>query len=81
MRSWTGILQLAQPQTYGGSHLQALVDILYLNNNEVRVSLFFLQTINLGSILPTQSQKNSWNSAQIFSFQTILGIGGLCKKI
>jgi hypothetical protein len=38
MRSWTGLMQLAQQRSYGGSHLQALVDILYLNNNEVRVS-------------------------------------------
>jgi hypothetical protein len=38
MRSWPGMVQLAQPRSYGGSHLQAFVDILYLKNNEVRVS-------------------------------------------
>ena len=48
MRSWTGILQLAQPRPYGGSHLQALVDILYLHNHEVRVS--FKMCIRLKSI-------------------------------
>jgi hypothetical protein len=45
MRSWPGIVQLAQPRSYGGSHLQALVDILYLKNNEVRVSLLNLDCL------------------------------------
>ena len=38
MRAWPGLLHLAQPRNYRGSHLQALVDILYLKNYEVRVS-------------------------------------------
>ena len=57
MRSWTGILQLAQPQTYGGSHLQALVDILYLNNNEVRVSLFFRKQFTMDQSYQQKNQE------------------------
>jgi hypothetical protein len=38
MRSWSGLMQLAQARKVGPSHLQAAVDILYLNSNEVRVS-------------------------------------------
>ncbi len=45
MRSWSGLLQLCQPRTVGPSHLQAVVDILYLKNNEVRVS--FLESLSL----------------------------------
>ena len=38
MRSWSGLSQLCQSREVGPSHLQAVVDILYLNNNKVRVS-------------------------------------------
>ena len=38
MRSWSGMTQLCQTRPVGPSHLQAVVDILYLKNNEVRVS-------------------------------------------
>ena len=38
MRSWSGLCQLCQSRQIGPSHLQAVVDILDLNNNEVRVS-------------------------------------------
>ena len=40
MRSWSGLCQLCQSRQIGPSHLQAVVDILYLNNNEVRVSFW-----------------------------------------
>lgn len=38
MRSWAGMIQLCQPRPVGPSHLQAVIDILYLKDNEVRVS-------------------------------------------
>lgn len=38
MRSWSGLIQLCQPRLVGPSHLQAVIDIMYLKNNQVRVS-------------------------------------------
>ena len=43
MRSWSGLTQMCQPRTSavaGPSNLQAVIDVLYLKNNEVRVSFF-----------------------------------------
>ena len=39
MRSWSGLTQMCQPRPVGPSNLQAVIDVLYLKNNEVRVSL------------------------------------------
>ena len=38
VRSWTGLMLLIEPDKNGVSHLQALTDILYLDNFKVRVS-------------------------------------------
>ena len=52
IRSWSGFIQLCQPRAVGPSHLQAVVDILYLNNNEVRQCLItmFYDMLNLRSL-------------------------------
>ena len=43
MRSWPGLLQMTEPGAKNGvSHLQALVDILYLENSYVRKKLLLL---------------------------------------
>ena len=49
MRSWSGFIQLCQARPTGPSHLQAIVDILYLKNNDVRQSLItmFFEMLNL----------------------------------
>ena len=61
IRSWSGFVQLCQPRPVGPSHLQAVVDILYLNNNEVRhclITLFYdmlnLRTLSSGSSESTE---------------------------
>lgn len=41
MRSWSGLIQLCQPKLVGPSNLQAVIEILYLNSHEVRVSHTF----------------------------------------